>query len=325
MSTSRLRCSCVRRAALCAALLVHGAESLPAPVAAGEPELVRLTHEGAFKQHLAWSPDGRQLLFAEHHGKHVWLMQWTASHLSPRRISGSDAVELYPTWSPDSKRIAYSQIKFAGTQGNFELLTANPDGTEPKLFAGDLDGKLSMEEAPAWSPDGKSIAFTSTAEGNQELYVSPLGGAPRLRLTQDSGLDQRPHWSPDSRHLVFSTSRWGDLEIARIQADGTQLQRLTTSRGVDDYPRWSPDGRYIAFTSHRDGNFEIYVMAADGKQPVNISRHEEIDNFPAWTPDGKLTFVSNRDGKFDVYLLPDGERYWRSGVTNPPPRVTSGR
>ena len=269
------------------------------------------------KQHLAWSPDGRQVLYTAHHSKQNWLMQWTDANTTPRRISKAEAVELTPTWAPDGKRFAFVMFKFAGTQGNMEIMSANPDGSDAKLITGDQNGKLSHEEAPAWSPDGKRIVFVSTSDGNQELYLCDPNGANRTRLTQDSAIDTHPCWSPDSKQIAFATNRFGDLEIAVMQADGTGLRRLTQSRGIDDFPAWSPDGRYIAFTSHRDGNFEIYLMRADGSQPVNITRNPEIDSFPAWTPDGKLSFISNRDRKFEIYLLPEWETIYRHSAGVP--------
>jgi TolB protein len=81
------------------------------------------------------------------------------------------------------------------------------------------------------------------------------------------------------------------------------LTRLTDSPGLDDYPAWSADGRAIAFSSSRAGNLEIFLCDADGKNPRNASQHPALDNFPAWTPAGELTFVSNRDGGFDLYTL----------------------
>ena len=205
-------------------------------------------------------------------------------------------------WSPDGTRLAFTHVPQSGTQGNLDVYFAKADGSEPKLFAGDK-GKLSHEEYPAWSPDGKRIAFSSTFEGNQELYVAEIGSPDRKRLTNDPALDAHPAWSPDGRKLAFATNRWGDFEIAVMDADGANLTRLTESRGLDDYPVFSPDGRRVAFTSNRDGNFEIYVMDADGRSAVNATQHEALDNFAAWTPDGKLTFVSNRAGGFDIFVV----------------------
>jgi TolB protein len=95
------------------------------------------------------------------------------------------------------------------------------------------------------------------------------------------------------------------LEIAVVEVDSGQLRRITDSPGLDDYPAWSPAGTptELAYTSNRDGNLEIYVCSADGGNARNASHDEAIDNFATWTPRGELTFVSNREGGFDVFVL----------------------
>src|SRR5258708_471538 len=114
-----------------------------------------------------------------------------------------------------------------GTQGDVDVYTIAAAGSDSRQAAGS-QGKLSHEESPAWSPDGMEIAFTSTRDGNQELYVAAADGSNVRRLTSDAGLDAHPTWSPDGRRLAFSTDRWGDLELALIDADGSKLTRLTT-------------------------------------------------------------------------------------------------
>jgi TolB protein len=265
--------------------------------------LVRLTSDGLFKQRPAWSPDGMQLSFARHEGDAIRLYVVAADGAGERRLTEYKHPEYDAVWSPDGKRLALARVTVSGTQGDVDVYAIAADGTDPQQLAGS-QGKLSHEESPAWKPDGKEIAFTSTRDGNQELYVAAADGSNVRRLTNDNGLDAHPAWSPDGLRLAFATDRWGDLELALIDADGTNLTRLTTSRGLDDYPAWSPDGTHLAFTSNRDSNYEIYRIDASGGEPTNLTQDEELDHFAAWSPGGNLAFVSNRDGGFEIYLLP---------------------
>jgi TolB protein len=207
------------------------------------------------------------------------------------------------TFAPDGSRLLLSVIRFIGTQGNVDILGVNPDGSGRKMAIAEEQGKLVHQEWPAWSPDGKRLAFSSTHEGNQEIYTAATDGSDVVRLTQHPGHDAHPCWSPDGKSIAFATDRWGTgLEIARVRPDGTGITRLTRSDGLDDYPAYSPDGKRLAFVSNRDGQLEIYVSAADGSHPVNRSRHPFADTFPTWTPDGRgVTFVSERDGGSDIY------------------------
>jgi TolB protein len=311
---------------------------------AAETPALRLTSDGSFKQRPAWSPDGKHLAFARHEGDTILLYvadvldksgiadpgRAVDDRRSPddphhrsglfalenlRRLTDRDAPEYDAVWSPDGKRLAFTLVKQSGTQGDLDVYTIAADGTDLRPFATTGD-KLSHEESPAWSPDGKRIAFTSTREGNQEIFLAPSplvpDGRPSIvpdrsssfrRLTNDPALDAHPTWSPDGKRIAFATARWGDLEIALMDADGSHLTRLTESPGLDDYPAFSPDGRHIAFTSNRDGNFEVYLMAPDGTHPRNLTNSPALDNFPAWHPTAGLTFLSNRSAAFELYLL----------------------
>jgi TolB protein len=274
-----------------------------APAAVGEPPRVtRLTTDGHLKQRPAWSPDGNTLAFTRHQGATIFLFLRSADG-KERRLTKGDSPEYDACWSPDGKRLTFAFDKTVPNQGDIEVHAIGADGENQHPVA-TSPGKLTHEEWPAWSPDGERIAFTSTREDNQEIHVCRPDGKDLKRLTSDPGIDAHPCWSPDSKRIVFATSRWGGLELAIMNADdGSGLARLTESRGLDDYPAWSPDGQRLAFTTNRDGNLEIYTVDAEGKNPRNETQNAAIESFPAWSPDGRLTFVSNREGGFDVYRL----------------------
>lgn len=266
--------------------------------------LVRLTTDGLDKQRPSWSPDGRRLTFARHESSGSAIWQYVLEVDSPsslHRLTDRKAPEYNGVYSPDGSRLLLVAITLSGTQGNLDIASIAADGSDLKVVAGD-HGKLSHQDWPAWSPDGRRIAFSSTHEGNQEIYTARIDGSDVVRLTQSPGLDAHPVWAPDGQSVVFATDRWSGLELASVRPDGTGLKRLTTSPGLDDYPAFSPDGARLAFVSNRDGQYEIYVASADGSNPVNLSRHAERDTFPTWTPDGHgVTFVSSRDGGLDLY------------------------
>jgi TolB protein len=234
---------------------------------------------------------------------HVWqyVLDTKGKGAVARRLTDRKDPEYNGAFSPDGAQVLFAAITLSGTQGNLDIAAVKADGAGLKtVFAG--PGGLSHQDWPSWSPDGRRFAFSSTHEGNQEIYTAEVDGTGVVRLTNSPGIDAHPCWSPDGRTIAFTTDRWGGLELAAVRPDGAGLVRLTRSPGLDDYPAYSPDGARLAFVSNRDGQFEVYVSASDGSGPVNLSRHPLRDTFPTWTPDGRgVTFVSNRGGGFDLY------------------------
>ena len=274
---------------------------IPSSTMAEPPRATRLTADGHLKQRPAWSPDGSTLAFTRHQGATIFIFLRPADGKAERRLTKGESPEYDACWSPDGKRLAIAFDKTVPNQGDIEVYSIGADGEGLQPVA-TSPGKLTHEEWPAWSPDGEWIAFSSTREDNQEIHICRPDGKDLKRLTSDPAIDAHPCWSPDSKRIVFATSRWGGTELAVMNSDGSGLARLTETRGLDDYPAWSPDGQRIAFTTNRDGNLEIYTIDPDGKNPRNETQHPAIDNFPAWASGGRLTFVSNRDDGFDVYL-----------------------
>jgi TolB protein len=267
---------------------------------------IRHTTDGHFKQRPVWSPDGARLVFARHHDDKIWLYLLEAATGAERRLTARDLPEYDAAWSPDGKRLAFSHVSQSGSQGDVDVYRVEADGTQIEPLAANPEG-LSHQEWAAWSPDGRQIAFSSTAPGNQEVMVASLDGGGLVQVTNQLGIDAHPCWSPDGRRIAFATDRWGGLEIAVMDADGANVVRLTHSPGLDDYPAWSPDGEQIAFVSNRDGDFEVYLVPAKGGKATNVSQSPTTDSFPAWSPDGRrLTFVSNPGQRFDIFSVEIG-------------------
>ena len=161
-----------------------------------------------------------------------------------------------------------------------------------------------FDSSPAWSPDGRRIAFGSGRDGNREIYVMNADGSGVTRLTYNEAIDSGPAWSPDGRRIAFASTRDGSFEVYVMNADGSGVTRLTDNDAFDWFPAWSPDGRRIAFESNRDGNAEIYLMSPDGSGVVRLTYNGAADFSPAWSPDGRrIAFVSYRAGKSEIFVM----------------------
>lgn len=272
------------------------------------PAVVRLTNDEEFEHRPVWHPDGQHILFARHedggNAIHLYVMNATPGS-TPKRITKRKDPEYNAVVSPDGKQVLFTAVSVSGTQGNLDLALMPLDSTtEPKIIAGDVDGKLSHQDWPAWHPDGKRYVFNSTHDGNQELYVAEIdGGQPPERLTQSPGQDVHPAVSPDGAFILFATDRWSGLELARLDLRDKSVTRLTESPGYDDYPAISPDGKHWVFVSNRSGNPDLWLGAAEGP-PRRLTDTPEPELFPSFSKDGKsIVFVSGRKGQSDIYIL----------------------
>lgn len=247
----------------------------------GEPDEAETPPEAAeevrpdFIQEAVWSADGERLAVSWNRGTGFRLYGLFAGTDStpPEPSTGiplSDGEGMWASWSPDGLWVAY--------QAGGDVWRMRPDGMQPERLT---DGP-SHDGEPAYSPDGRTIAFVSDRDGEgRRLYLMDADGDNVRPIdTGVAGDHFGPAWSPDGRRLVFyATTEEGDVVYLTAPAGGSG--RVTT--GV--FPAWSPDGTDVYF----DRNDTIFVKAADG----GGTRFVLADGFaPRPSPDGmRLAFV----------------------------------
>jgi TolB protein len=303
-------------AVACLVCGIIGAEFVLAQEAPSrEPPIERLTKTYFPKFFLACSPDGSHIVYSRHHenrraankilvGARIVRADGTNDRPLLPEFDAQVQIQEHPAWSPDGKTLLVSGGGNDTGNSLKDIFRCDVDRefratNLRKLVAGE---GVQFGEEPAWSPDGKQIAYVTITE---QLWVASADGTKKVQLVQVAGqYCHQPAWSPDGEWIAFSSDRDGNVELYKIRSDGTELTRLTTVPGIDCRPRWSPDAAWILFSSNRDGNFNLYLMKADGTAVRALTNHPALDDHGAWMPDGRsIVFVSFRDGGFDIYRM----------------------
>lgn len=184
--------------------------------------------------------------------------------------------------------------------GNYELYMMDYDGHNQTR----LTFSKTEDYMPAWSTDGKKIAYTSYSGDNAGLYLLDIEKSVRETISIE-GTNYAPSFSPDGKNLAFcSTKDSMNSEIFVHRFSNKRVRNLTKNKAEDTAPSWSPTGRQIAFTSDRGGNPQLYVMEAEGGNVRRISTGGNYFDGASWSPDGQqIVFVARVDRIFDLYVV----------------------
>jgi eukaryotic-like serine/threonine-protein kinase len=261
----------------------------------------------------AWSPDGKQLVFAEenvgdnpqyrYRKSALWTV--TVATGEKKKLYAGDAVQ--PRWSPHNYRIVY----WAMSAGKRDIWTVRSDGTDPVPLTDDP----ALDWSPAWSADGQAVYFSSDRGGGFDLWRIPVdersgrSTGPAEAVTK-GGTAQRLHStvSADGQKIAY-VEETVTLNIFQVPFDPDSakttgvLKAITVGDRTVSDPDVAWDGKHVAFQS-LGKKMDIYVIGSDGTGERQLTDDASQYRIPRWSPDGKqIAVYSNRGGRFQIWSI----------------------
>lgn len=195
-----------------------------------------------------------------------------------------------------STRIAY--VTKAGTR--FTLRVADADGEGGQVALNSPEPIIS----PAWSPDGRELAYVSFESQKAVVYAQEVASGKRRALANFRGSNSAPAWSPDGQTVALTLSREGGSQLYLMGRNGDTPRRLTNSSAIDTEPVFSPDGKTLYFVSDRGGSPQVYRMPAGGGGAERVTFGGSYNISPAVSPDGRtLAYISRQGGAFRLHTM----------------------
>ncbi|MEO5566800.1 MAG: Tol-Pal system beta propeller repeat protein TolB [Luteimonas sp.] len=197
-------------------------------------------------------------------------------------------------------RIAYVTATGVGKGSSYALMVADSDGWNPQKVVRSGEPLMS----PAWSPDGRKLAYVSFERGNSSIYIQDITTGARELVASFRGINGAPEFSPDGRRLALTLSKSGNPEIYVMDLGSKALTQVTHQFGIDTSPTWSADGSSLYFTSDRGGRPQIYQVSASGGSATRVSFDGTYNADPAVSFDGsKIATTQGNGNNYRIAML----------------------
>lgn len=195
-------------------------------------------------------------------------------------------------------RIAYITATGSAPNYQYALMVADSDGYNPQVVVRSRESLLS----PAWSPDGRKIAYVSFESGNSNVYVQDLSTGARQVVSNSKGINSAPAFSPDGARLALSLSKGGNPDIYVMDLGSRQTTQVTRHFAIDTEPTWAPDGQTLYFTSDRSGKPQVYQVSPSGGEPTRVTFEGQYNASPT-VVNAKGVKLAMVQGSGNVYRI----------------------
>ncbi len=197
-------------------------------------------------------------------------------------------------------RIAYVVSEGSPESPKISLRIADSDGFNAQTIVSSREPLMS----PAWSPDGRKLAYVSFENGRPSIWIQEVFTGKREKITSFKGINGAPAWSPDGHYLAMALSKDGNPDIYIMDLARRKFRRLVRHWAIETEPSWSPDGQKLLFTSDRGGSPQIYEVSVTGGDVKRLTFENKYNARASYAPDGKsITLITRVGSQYRIGVL----------------------
>lgn len=231
-----------------------------------------------------WAPDGQRIAFTEIRDNAGPIIIQNLVSGTRQTVPGTNGtgLSITPAFSPGGREMLYAASNEEGT--DIVRVDIQRMCCATRLTVG---RKLADNMSPAYSPDGRRVAFLSDRSGRAQIYVMDADGANQRALVpadgSSTGQSYVPDWAPDGQRIAFSRDIAGGRQIL-VHDVGSGRATAVTSVGRNEDASWAPDSRHLVFKSDRSGMTQLWVLDLESSRIRQLTNMSGAARMPAWSP-----------------------------------------